>query len=92
MKYGEYIWQSPHWPNWQYDLASLTEPLVATSHAQGLLFGRLADVGMNLRDEASLAALTQDVVQTSAIEGETLPCTHSTTVMAGLPAPLATCY
>ncbi|MCC2594727.1 Fic family protein [Pusillimonas sp. MFBS29] len=72
MKTGEYIWQSPHWPVWQYDLAALAEPLAAVSRAQGLLLGRLADVGMALRDEASLAALTEDVVQTSAIEGETL--------------------
>lgn len=72
MRTGEYVWQSPHWPDWQYDLAALAEPLVAVSRAQGLLFGRLADVGMTLRDEASLAALTEDVVQTSAIEGEAL--------------------
>lgn len=72
MKHGEYIWQSPHWPDWQYNLATLAEPLAAVSRAQGLLLGRLADVGMVLRDEASLAALTEDVVQTSAIEGETL--------------------
>ncbi len=34
--------------------------------------GRLADVGMALRDQASLAALTEDVVKTSEIEGEQL--------------------
>jgi len=34
--------------------------------------GRLADVGMALRDQASLAALTEDVVKTSEIEGEHL--------------------
>ena len=72
MNYGEYIWQSPHWPDWHYDLAALAEPLAAVSRAQGLLLGRLTDVGMGLRCEASLAALTEDVVQTSAIEGETL--------------------
>lgn len=72
MNYGEYIWQSPHWPAWRYDIATLAEPLAVVSRAQGLLLGRLADVGMALRDEASLAALTEDVVQTSAIEGETL--------------------
>ncbi len=72
MNNGEYIWQSPHWPNWQYDLTTLTESLTAVSRAQGLLLGRLADVGMALRDEASLSAVTEDVVQTSAIEGETL--------------------
>src|SRR5690554_3488400 len=72
MNNGEYIWQSPQWPNWQYDLAALAKPLAAVSRAQGLLLGRLADVGVTLRDEASLAALTEDVVQTSAIEGEVL--------------------
>lgn len=34
--------------------------------------GRLADVGMGLRDQASLAVLTEDAVKTSAIEGELL--------------------
>jgi len=72
MNYGEYVWQSPHWPDWQYDLAALAESLATVSRAQGLLLGRLADVGMALRDEASLAVLTEDIVQTSAIEDETL--------------------
>ena len=34
--------------------------------------GRLADVGMALRDQASLSALTEDVIKTSEIEGERL--------------------
>jgi len=37
-----------------------------------MLLGRLADVGLGLREQASLAALTEDVVKTSAIEGEML--------------------
>ena len=67
-----YIWQASDWPAWRYDLALLAEPLVAVSRAQGLLLGRLADVGMALRDQASLAALTEDVIRTSEIEGERL--------------------
>lgn len=67
-----YIWNLPSWPRWRYDLPSLMGPMARVSHAQGLLAGRLADVGLSLRDEASLAALTEDVVQTSAIEGEAL--------------------
>ena len=67
-----YIWQSADWPSWRYDLSVLTGPLTEVSHAQGLLLGRLADVGMALRDQASLAALTEDVVKTSEIEGEVL--------------------
>ncbi len=74
MNYGEnrYIWQADDWPNWRYDLSALTWPLTEVSRAQGLLLGRLADVGLALRDQASLAALTEDVVKTSEIEGEVL--------------------
>ncbi|MCQ4321254.1 Fic family protein [Stutzerimonas stutzeri] len=67
-----YIWQSNDWPNWHFDLAALAGPMAEASRAQGLLMGRLADVGMALRDQASLAALTEDVVKTSEIEGEQL--------------------
>lgn len=47
-------------------------PLVQVSQRQGLLLGRLADIGLGLRDQASLAALTDDVIKTSEIEGEHL--------------------
>lgn len=67
-----YIWQTGDWPAWRYDLAALAGPLAEVSRAQGLLLGRLADVGLALRDQASLAALTEDVVKTSEIEGEQL--------------------
>jgi Fic family protein len=74
MNYGEslYIWGLPTWPQWRYALPALAEAMARISHSQGLLAGRLADVGFQLRDEACVAALTDDVVQTSAIEGETL--------------------
>lgn len=74
MKSGEnlYIWQSGDWPNWRYDLAALAALMAEVSHAQGLLLGRLIDVGMALRDQANLAVLTEDVLKTSEIEGERL--------------------
>lgn len=67
-----YIWQHADWPNWRYQLSALTALLIEVSRAQGALLGRLADVGMVLRDQASLAALTEDVVRSSEIEGEML--------------------
>ncbi|TNF55178.1 MAG: Fic family protein [Gammaproteobacteria bacterium] len=67
-----YIWQASDWPYWRFDLAALAGPMAEVSRAQGLLMGRLADVGMVLRDQASLATLTEDVVKTSEIEGEQL--------------------
>lgn len=74
MKYGDklYIWQATDWPVWRYDLTKLAGPLADVCRAQGMLMGRLADVGMSLRDQASLSALTDDVVKTSEIEGEQL--------------------
>ena len=74
MRSGDYtyIWQAADWPDWHYDLAALTTPLAEACRAQGLLAGRLADAGMALRDRAALEALTDDVVKTSAIEGEQL--------------------
>jgi Fic family protein len=68
----KYIWEAGDWPYWRFDLAQLAVPMAEVSRAQGRLVGRLADVGLALRDQASLAALTEDVVKTSEIEGETL--------------------
>jgi Fic family protein len=67
-----YIWQASDWPSWRYDLAALAQSLADVCRAQGLLMGRLADVGMALRDQASLSVLTEDVIKTSEIEGEQL--------------------
>lgn len=67
-----YIWQTDDWPNLRYDVAALAKSLADVSRAQGVLLGRLADVGVLLRNEATLAALTADVVKTSEIEGERL--------------------
>lgn len=67
-----YIWQALDWPKWRYDLAALASPLAQVSQRQGLLLGRLADIGLGQRDQASLAALTDDVLKTSEIEGEHL--------------------
>lgn len=74
MNSGEktYIWQSDVWPKWRYDLSVIADQLTAVSHAQGLLMGRLADVGLAVRDQASIATLTDEVVKTSEIEGEVL--------------------
>lgn len=70
--YKLYIWQEESWPDWKYDLTALAELLQQVSRSQGLLLGRLADIGLSLRNQASLITLTDDVVKTSEIEGELL--------------------
>ena len=67
-----YIWQSSDWPHWTYDLSAVAQRLEDIGRAQGLILGRLADVGLDLRNQASLTILTEDVTKTSEIEGEHL--------------------
>ena len=67
-----YIWQSPDWPRFTYDAATLAEPLAQVHRAQGQLASRMAALGLAQREQATLQVLTQEVVTTSAIEGENL--------------------
>ena len=67
-----YIWQQNDWPHWVYDHKRLA-PLLAQVHmAQGYLLGRMHDLGLDMRDQATLRVLTEDVLKTSEIEGEKL--------------------
>lgn len=67
-----YVWQRPDWPQWRFDAAALAAPLAQVHRAQGHLTGRMAELGLAQRDQATLQALTQEVITTSAIEGEAL--------------------
>ena len=74
MKNGDknYIWQQPDWPHWTYKHKQLTSLLTEVHLAQGHLLGRMHNLGFELRDQATLHILTDDVVRTSEIEGEKL--------------------
>ncbi|MCL4720031.1 MAG: Fic family protein [Phycisphaerae bacterium] len=67
-----YIHEKPGWPEFTWDGESLAGPLAAVRHKQGRLLGKMEALGFDLRAEASLAVLTNDVVKSSAIEGEKL--------------------
>ena len=67
-----YIWQLPEWPNLTYDAAALAAPLAQVHRAQGQLMGRMAELGLDQREQATLQVLTQEVIKTSEIEGEHL--------------------
>ena len=55
-----------------WDRGHLLQLLGEVSRRQGLLLGRMQDVGFDLRREAQLSTLTEDVVRSSEIEGEKL--------------------
>lgn len=67
-----YIWQKSDWPHWVYDRRRLAPMLAQVHRAQGHLLGRMYDLGLDLRDQATLRVLTEDVLKTSEIEGEKL--------------------
>lgn len=67
-----WIHEHQNWPNFKWDIESLAFKLVDIRHRQGRLLGRMAGLGFELKREASLKTLTNDVVKSSAIEGENL--------------------
>lgn len=67
-----YIHERVGWPRLTWEIESLAGPLAAVRHKQGRLLGTMESLGFGLREEASLEALTSDVVKSSAIEGESL--------------------
>src|SRR4051812_5825407 len=67
-----YIHERKDWPGFRWDQAKLASLLAEARHSQGRLLGRMEALGFQLREEATLQTLTQDVVKTSEIEGEKL--------------------
>jgi Fic family protein len=68
----EYIYERADWPKFRWSEKALEVQLASTRHHQGLLTGRMGALGFELADEAVLATLTEDVLKSSEIEGETL--------------------
>jgi Fic family protein len=67
-----YIYKHPAWPHFTWDANRLAPHLSAARYKQGLLLGKMRDLGYQLKTEATLTALTEETVKSSAIEGEEL--------------------
>lgn len=68
-----YIWQDKRWPTLHWDAAALGTVLAVVAHEQGRLIGKMEGLGFDLKREAHLRTLTEDVIKSSDIEGEKLP-------------------
>ncbi len=69
---NRWIWQQPDWPNFTWQ-AEAVQPLLAKAHRSiGLLLGRAGNVDLGLGAGAALDALLQNIITSSAIEGENL--------------------
>ncbi|MEX5329664.1 Fic family protein [Pseudomonas paraeruginosa] len=67
-----WIWQQTDWPNFTWQAEPLAPLLRACTQAQGRLLGMLGAVGSDTEAQSSLDALLQNIVTSSAIEGEQL--------------------
>ena len=67
-----YIWETSDWPTFSWDETGLTNLLAEVCREQGRLLGKMDALGFELRGEAHLQTLTEDVVKSSEIESEKL--------------------
>lgn len=72
MRNGLYIWQETDWPHFRWDSGALLHPLGVARKKQGELLGTMQGLGFELRQQAQLEALTEEVLKSSEIEGEQL--------------------
>lgn len=67
-----WIHEHQNWPTFIWNAETLASKLADIRHRQGRLLGRMEGLGFELKREASLSTLTNDIVKSSAIEGENL--------------------
>lgn len=67
-----YIWQLDTWPRMHWKSESLLPLLSKARAAQGDFLGRVRRLGFELEDQAQADILVEEVIKTSAIEGERL--------------------
>jgi Fic family protein len=68
----DWIWQHPKWPHFTWKTTQLSPLLRACGKAQGQLLGLAGTFDADSSSQEALDALLQNILTTSAIEGETL--------------------
>lgn len=64
-----YIHQTENWPDFTWDKTCIGLKLAKVSKAAGFLEGRLSTIGFDIQQQATVEALTHDIVASSEIEG-----------------------
>ncbi|MCD4723140.1 MAG: Fic family protein [Desulfobacula sp.] len=68
----KYIWQTKSWPGLKWDSAKLLKPLGNIRFSQGALITQIKELGFEIQQTARADVLVEEVLKTSAIEGEKL--------------------
>ncbi len=69
---AQYIHDLKGWPDLSWNSETLAAPLATSRHQQGHLLGQMEALGFNIKEQAVLRTLTEDVLKSSEIEGEDL--------------------
>ena len=67
-----WIWQQDSWPNFTWNSQALAPLLREVTQLQGILLGKAGAIPEHSSTESNLDALLQNIIQSSAIEGETI--------------------
>ena len=67
-----YIHQSEQWPHFTWDKELVADKLAAVNKASGFLMGRLNAIGFDARMSANAEMLSNDIINSSEIEGISL--------------------
>lgn len=69
---AKYIYQYKNWTNFTWQDKAVSTVFGEVRHLQGKIIGQMNTLGFSMKEEATLATLTLDVVKSSEIEGEQL--------------------
>lgn len=67
-----FIYQLASWPRFNWEADRISVLLATVRHQQGKLLGQMAQLGFQLRSEATLQMLTLEILKSGEIEGELL--------------------
>jgi len=67
-----YLYNNQNWPIFEWNSEKLLPLLSYVRNRQGKLIGKMGALGFELRNEANLEILTQEIIKSTEIEGEIL--------------------
>ena len=67
-----YIYQNENWPHFTWNETKILALLSQVKLAQGLLLGKMQNIGFAMQDNALLQTLTEEILKSNQIEGQLL--------------------
>lgn len=67
-----YIYQNENWPHFIWDKTRVLTLIAQVKWAQGLLLGKMQNLGFEIKGNAQLQSLTEEILKSNQIEGQLL--------------------